>query len=380
MSCATITATIAVRFARALSENGVLIEPVTAAVLSREVRAMIAPSRTPSDWRPWVPGDRLPRRAPDYAHGGREPSLLLYPRLSEQVWPLTLERPDLYSVSLDGVRHSPVMMLLGPKFVTPFNRFLQRLRRERIPARMSWLIEGYGSGSLGLREFLASIANWASESNKQFNEALEEVRHRHSEGINQVRLRLTADTWVEEGAEPAQAAARLRRQRGILLSLLEQWGQMSATDLTGEPALGVAASVPACLVSAPGPVNIAPLADALTLLPLTRPASLWETGLLLNTPDGKLFPFTMGSSQQASWSHFTFAGMGGRQERLGEHAGPDVPARPRAHAAAASDRHRHRPVLTRPGGSGARAAAAGAASSGALPPAACSQGRQHQPL
>ena len=66
---------------------------------------------------------------------------------------MPIESPDLYSVSLDGIRHSPIMMLLGPKYVTPFNKFLQRLRRERIPVRLSWLVEGYGSGGLGLREY-----------------------------------------------------------------------------------------------------------------------------------------------------------------------------------------------------------------------------------
>ncbi len=297
--------------ARALTENGALSERLTAVTLARAIRTAVANDRTPRDWAPWVPGDRLQLRCPDYDNPRWSPSLLLYPRLSEQVWPIPVERPDLYSVSLEGYRHSPVMMTLGPKYVTPFNRLLQRLRRERIPARLSWLIEGYGTGGLGLREFLSSTANWASESNKQFNAALEEVRRRHTEGINHVRLRLTADTWVEEQGDDPAVASKLRRQRGILLSLLQQWGQMSVTDMMGEPVYGVAATLPGCLVSAPGPPNLPPLADAVTLLPLTRPASLWDSGVLLNTPDGKLYPFAIGSSQQASWSHFTCAGMGG---------------------------------------------------------------------
>ena len=295
---------------RALTENGVLIQSLSSIALAREMRRAVARRQTPEEWQPWVPGDRLPLRCPDYDNPGWNPSLLLYPRLSEQVWPVPVERPDLYSVTLDGIRHSPVMMVLGPKYVTPFNKFLQRLRRERIPARLSWLIEGYGSGGLGLREFLSSAANWASETNKQLNAAIEEVRRRHSEGVNQVRLRITADTWVEEQDAPHRVASQLRRQRGILLSLLHQWGQISATDMIGDAVYGLAATLPACLVSAPGQPNLPPLADAVTLWPITRPASLWDSGLLLNTPDGKLYPYGIGSSQQASWSHFTFAGLG----------------------------------------------------------------------
>ena len=83
-----------------------------------------------------MPGDRLPLRCPDYDNPRWSPSLLLYPRLSEQVWPVAVDRPDLYSVSLEGVRHSPVMMTLGPKFVTPFNRLLEATWacRHRVPA------------------------------------------------------------------------------------------------------------------------------------------------------------------------------------------------------------------------------------------------------
>lgn len=296
---------------RALSENGLVLSRLSASALARELRALVAPTRTPANWRPRLPGDPLPIRRADYANPGRDPSLVLYPRLAAQVWPVDLETPDAYTASLDGVRHAPVMMTLGPKLVQPFNVLLRRLQRERLPARVAFLVEGDGLGGLGLRELLASMLNFASDDNKQFNEALDALRARKMDGVNHVRLRVTADTWVPERSPPAELAARLRRQRGLLVSLLQQWGEIEATDLTGEPVFGIAATFPGCLVAAPGPVNVAPLADAVSMLPLTRPASLWEAGLLLNTPDGKLFPFTLGSSQQASWGHFTFAGMGG---------------------------------------------------------------------
>jgi intracellular multiplication protein IcmB len=295
---------------RAFAEYGFVVSRLSAPMLARELRLLIAPSQTAPDWMPWIPGDPLPIRSPDYASPPADPSLLLYPRLSEQVWPVDLEQVDAYTVAIDGVRHAPVMMQLGPKQVLPFNVLLRRLQAERIPARVSFLVEGAGDRSLGMREFLASIANWASDDNKQFNEALEAVRRRTLEGINHVRLQITADTWIEESDSSARIAERLRRQQGTLLTLLQQWGQISATKLIGEPVFGVAATLPACLVSAPGPRNTPPLADAIALWPLTRPASLWDGGLLLNTPDGKLFPFTIGSSQQASWGHFTFAGLG----------------------------------------------------------------------
>src|SRR5690606_18854325 len=50
------------------------------------------------------------------------------------------------------------------------------------------------------------------------------------------------------------------------------------------------------------------LADVITMLPITRPASIWNTGaFLLRTPDGKLWPCQPGSSLQTTWIDLIYA-------------------------------------------------------------------------
>ncbi|MCP6669740.1 hypothetical protein NL517_30620, partial [Klebsiella pneumoniae] len=68
--------------ARTLMESGTLSERLTAIELTRAIRMAVANDRTPRDWAPWVPGDRLQLRCPDYDNPRWSPSLLLYPRLS----------------------------------------------------------------------------------------------------------------------------------------------------------------------------------------------------------------------------------------------------------------------------------------------------------
>jgi intracellular multiplication protein IcmB len=55
-------------------------------------------------------------------------------------------------------------------------------------------------------------------------------------------------------------------------------------------------------------VTVAPLSEAVYMLPITRPASPWKTGaLLFRTPDGKPWPFQPGSSAQTTWIDLLYA-------------------------------------------------------------------------
>src|SRR4029077_14706816 len=50
------------------------------------------------------------------------------------------------------------------------------------------------------------------------------------------------------------------------------------------------------------------LSEVVSMLPITRPASPWQTGaLLFRSPDGKPWPFQPGSSQQTTWIDLIYA-------------------------------------------------------------------------
>ncbi|MEE9451462.1 MAG: type IV secretion protein IcmB, partial [Gammaproteobacteria bacterium] len=53
---------------------------------------------------------------------------------------------------------------------------------------------------------------------------------------------------------------------------------------------------------------VAPLSEAVYMLPITRPASPWQRGaLLFRSTDGKPWPFQPGSSQQTTWIDLVYA-------------------------------------------------------------------------
>ena len=60
-----------------------------------------------------------------------------------------------------------------------------------------------------------------------------------------------------------------------------------------------------------------PIADALMLAPLGRPASPWKEGsVVLRSLDGKLSPYQPGSAQQNTWIDLVFSGPGGGKSVL----------------------------------------------------------------
>jgi intracellular multiplication protein IcmB len=111
-----------------------------------------------------------------------------------------------------------------------------------------------------------------------------------------VRLRLGLLTWV--GAEDGEQA--LAARLGRLQQVAEGWGEAVFTPLTGDPLESLAASVPGFCCGATAQPALVPIAEALRLFPVGRPAPLsrlsTETGgaHLFRSPDGKPLPLAAG--------------------------------------------------------------------------------------
>ena len=120
-----------------------------------------------------------------------------------------------------------------------------------------------------------------------------------------VRLRLGLLTWVGAEESGAALAARL----GRLQQVAEGWGEAVFTPLTGDPLESLAASVPGFCCGATAEPALAPLAEALRLFPVSRPAPLGAgseagAGHLFRSPDGKPLPLAADRAAitASSWS------------------------------------------------------------------------------
>lgn len=146
-----------------------------------------------------------------------------------------------------------------------------------------------------MRRILADFWAFSSEYNRRISRAFAELEAVQRQEPTP-RLRVCATTW---GPDAAAARARVARLRAAL----DAWGAQQWRIERGDPALAVLASLPGFALDLnPGEPHAAPLADAVRLLPLTRPALPWENGsVLFRSEDGKILPFQPGSELQTGW-------------------------------------------------------------------------------
>jgi intracellular multiplication protein IcmB len=273
-----------------------------------EIRRCIAPEHTSPDWRPVLPGDPLPIRAQDPGASPYDLSNLFPPIVARQVWPCDAEIVGKKYLKIDNFIHAPMVMSLPPQTMFPFNTLFQSLRMQ-IPWRCSILLTGDGMRGSAVKHQISRILSLTSSNNKQFNAAYAALEESKLDGECIVAFQATFTTWVNRYEKDCMR--KLSRSAQRLRTAIQSWGTCDTTDLVGDPLLAFTATVPACTPTSPAPKAIAPLNDAIRLLPISRVCSPWEfTDLPLRTPDGRFMPVGLFHSNMASWNEIAFAGMG----------------------------------------------------------------------
>ena len=287
-------------FETGLSQAGFFVRPLDCHAALRQIRHMVDPDVTPGEWRPRLPGDRIPVRYPD--PGEALIDCVQWPSVAQQVVPRPAEVLDLETLRL-GDRYVRTFSVTMPQTSpVPFGELFSYLKE--IPWRILFRFEGNGIGSLSWRPVVAQILSFVSARNKQIVAGAEDIRARVMAGHPVVRMSLAVCTWGEDVRE-------VRRNAQILQQALASWGGVEASARTGDPFLGFVSTVPGLSKRSVAPVLIAPLSEVAPTLPV-RPASVFNKGaLLLRSPDGKILPFQPGSPFQSSWIELGFAPSGG---------------------------------------------------------------------
>ncbi len=287
-------------FEAGLSQSGFLVRSLDCHTALRQIRHMVDPDVTPEEWRPRLPGDKIPVRYPD--PGEALIDCVQWPPVWQQVVPRPAEVLDLETVRL-GDRYIRTFSVTMPQTnPVPFRELFSYLRE--IPWRILFRFEGNGIGSLSWRPVVAQILSFVSGRNKQIVAGAEDIRARFLAGQPIVRISMAVCTWGEDGKD-------VRRNASVLQQALSAWGGMETTARTGDPFLGLVSTVPGLSRRSVAPVLIAPLSEVAPTIPV-RPASVFDKGaLLLRSPDGKILPFQPGSPLQSSWIELGFAPSGG---------------------------------------------------------------------
>jgi intracellular multiplication protein IcmB len=294
----------------ALKGAGLLNRLIPARELVRDIRAALFPALTPPDWSPVLAGDLTPFILPDLYE--RPEKILCYPKLAGQIFPRRADIIRRDFVLLGDRLHAPFFLAVPPREPKPFNELFRSLARRRHPWRLAVDISPGDLSQWSLQGVLARVLSFTSVHNRRISLALDYLRSLRDRGAVLVALSFSLDTWVEITDFPGlgQAETALRRQLAELERLFSGWGQSTVQEVTGDPLLGVAATLPAVMPNSPAPRALAPLEQTWGFLPL-RPASAWRSGpLVFMSSDGKALPFWPNSSQQAAWIDLGVAPMG----------------------------------------------------------------------
>lgn len=157
---------------------------------------------------------------------------------------------------------------------------------------------------MGMKGTVSAILSWANRYNRLISDAknlLTYLEVNTDDSI--VKLRVALTTWA-----PHTKPDLLRNRVAELSKAVQSWGSCDVGEISGD---SFGATMTSCLaiskdyISTP---SVAPLSDVITMLPVTRPASLWQRGaMLLRSPDGKLMPYQPGSTLQTTWIDLTYA-------------------------------------------------------------------------
>jgi intracellular multiplication protein IcmB len=179
---------------------------------------------------------------------------------------------------------------LGPLEPQPFRALKEKMNRT-LPWRIRFDIEPGGlDKTRGRRTLLSFTAMFPGNTiiRDSFNELIEMDKDDPA-----CTMRVVAATW---GKTKAQAKER----RSALTKALQSWGVCQTRVEHGDPVEAFGSSIAAFSTASAGTMMYPPLGDALEMMPLQRPATPWASDgdFVQRTPEGKIYPIGLASSQQ----------------------------------------------------------------------------------
>jgi intracellular multiplication protein IcmB len=269
----------------------------------RAARMSYDPEFTADDWMPRLLGDKISPRVFEET-GPNDVSDILHPRLEHQLMPRDAEIVNGRWVRIGNRIIAPIHVYLFAKDLATFQKLFDKLKEAGMPWRFSLMVEGGGTRGFGFKSMIGALISFASSNNKLVNNAVKSLQlYESMEAGTVVKVSLSFATWVEVGEERL-----LRSYEQRLATAIQAWGGTEVFDKSGDPFAGVASTLVGFSTKNMGTPAIAPLPDIVYMLPLQRPGSSWKAGaVLFRSPDGKLWPYQPGSSQQATWIDIIFA-------------------------------------------------------------------------
>ncbi len=292
----------------AFKEMGIVSNVLEVHEALKVIRDNLFQKSVDSDWRPCLPGDPIPARAPE--HKG-DMSEILWPKISQQLTTYSAKTINDHTVEMGKYLWAGLDMVVGPQDPLGFPALLNRLTENKIPFRLSFLIEGGGIQGLGMKAMLSSILAVTNSDNKMIKDSIEGLAEIAKEDPV-VKIRMSFCTWAPKGNVDL-----LEERLSILSQSVESWGYCQVSNVTGDPLDCVMSTALGIACASTAPAGIAPLYEILKLLPWQRAASPFEKGsILFRTPDGRPWLYQTGTNVTTTWFDLVFAQPGGGKSVL----------------------------------------------------------------
>lgn len=284
----------------------------------QEIRAGLYPDTysIKDEWNPILPAWSKANQETPQVHPGKralnmapetpgQMAAMEYSNLGVPTFDMQLATEDSFVDTTRTVRIGNMVfagfdMTLAPEVLPDFNSLVADITAKGmdIPWRASMRIESGGVQAQSLKMMYLSIFTWAAAThNKRIREALLINSELDGKEDNVVRFRMSFSTWA-----PVGKSELLRKNAQIVTGAVKRWGNCGVDGISGDPMATVMSTMPGVTQASTAPVASGPMRDVLSMMPLGRQASPWDSGaVLFRTKSGKPWPYQPGSSKQNTW-------------------------------------------------------------------------------
>ena len=212
---------------------------------------------------------------------------LLWPSIRSQLFRIDAVTHGGQRVEIGENEYASVDMVIGPEDPRPFVELASWLGQDRLPWRAAFILEGGGKTGMAFKEIGSSFLAMFP-ANRDLQRAFASLRQmREQDNHISVKLRASFATWA-----PIGESRKLRRRASTLAQRIEGWGNCKTARIAGDPLDGVMSSVPGLALASTGNPSLAPIGEALPLLPWSHTISPWERGsVLFRLPNGAIWPY-----------------------------------------------------------------------------------------
>jgi len=240
-----------------------------------------------SKWKPTLIGDKVMPRLPEDDVKHPDKGGLLWPSIRSQFFRIDAVTHGGQRVEIGENEYASVDMVIGPEDPRPFVELASWLGQDRLPWRATFILEGGGKTGMAFKEVGASFLSMFP-ANRDLQRAFASLRlMREQDNHIAVKLRASFATWA-----PIGESRKLRRRASTLAQRIEGWGNCKTVRIAGDPLDGVMSSVPGLALASTANPSLAPIGEALPLLPWSHTISPWERGsVLFRLPNGAIWPY-----------------------------------------------------------------------------------------